>query len=146
MKELELETSTDSKNTVSQTDLNALRIALTSTDTFSHFYGGKRFRAYNTSMSFDSLYNRVHYSYKLYQKGFHLYRYTFKLEDLGRIKARKGYLVLRAKKETQFNLSYRAARTYIDRSIAVDQIRMDLPPAVKSRDVKNKRKKTIFIL
>ena len=113
---------------------------LTSTDSFGHFIEGKRYRVYNAWTDFDTMRNRLNIEYKMYNKGYIDYQYAIPLDNIRRVRARKGCIVFIPKKGSTFQVSYQSLEQHIDKSEEIGRLKIYTPSQTSSRAVRKKLK------
>jgi|GEM_PF-1191044 len=87
------------------------------------------------SSSYDSVLQRLYFSYKLKKNGVSFYSYAVDVESIKRIKAKKGYIVLYAKRKKSFDLSS-GVRNKSAGNKQLTKIKLNLPDGLPSKQLK----------
>jgi hypothetical protein len=142
-KSMKIETTSNRKqiDSKSRASISHIQESLTGNDSYGHVAQGISYRVYETRVDYDSTLHILQIQYKLYHKGFHTFQYYFDFKALGKIKAKKGYLIIRPRKGLNISLSFRPAGSYIDENVELQNVRIDMPEGVSAKALKKDLKK-----
>jgi hypothetical protein len=117
--------------------INRLTESLNSNDTFHHLsLNGNAYKVFASVVNYDSTQNTLRVTYKAYCNGFYSLVYTIPLSEINGIRTKADHLLIRARKSKALKRSSQKAGSYVSNTLALNEIRIDLPPGVSAKRIK----------